>query len=337
MRGRVLRGLALVCVVASVFPITGARAAGWADTFFTERSHDFGAVPRGAIVRHPFVLVNRLNEPVTIVDVRASCGCTTGWANASLVSPGQSATVEAQMDTRNFVGRKETTLFVTLMTASGRQAEARLGVGSTILSDVVLNPGSLDFGVVSRGQTPSQVLTIDRLGNPGWRVQRMVSGCRAIDATLVETQRTTLGVGYRLTVSIKPDAPAGTFRDEIQIVTNDGLTPIIPVSISGAVRGDLTASPAVLALGNLGSTGTAQGRFLVRASRPFTIRGIEGAGEGFKIAVDDATPKPTHLVTVTYSPEEGTTRGDLRRVFRVVTDLAGESPIDLTTTLHLNP
>ena len=32
------------------------------------------------------------------------------------------------------------------------------------------------------------------------------------------------------------------------------------------------------------------------------------------------------MVTVAYKPEEGTTRGDIRRVFRVQTDLPGEPP-----------
>ena len=43
------------------------------------------------------------------------------------------------------------------------------------------------------------------------------------------------------------------------------------------------------------------------------------------------------MVTVAYKPEEGNTRGDLRRVFRVHTDLPGEPPLDLTATLHIDP
>jgi hypothetical protein len=321
-------------VVAMAAP---ARAAGWADALFSERAHDFGPVARGATVRHPFVLTNRLSEPVTILDVRASCGCTTGWANASMVQPGQSAVVEAQMDTRNFVGRKETVLYVSLVTGSGRQGEARLGVSSMILSDVVLNPGSLDFGVVSRGQTPSLTLSIDRLGQPQWRVQRMVSGCRAIDASLVEAYRSAAGVGYRMTVVMKADAPAGAFRDEIRVITNDAESPVIPVLVTGSIRGDLTATPTHVALGEVAPTASVQGRFLVRADRPFTIRGIEGSGDGFKATVDDGEAKPVHVVTVAYRPEEATIRGDLRRVFRVFSDLPGEAPVDLTLTLHVNP
>ena len=79
--------------------------------------------------------------------------------------------IEAQMDTRNFLGLKSTILYVTLVTASGREAEVRLGVTSNILADIVLNPGSLDFGTVMKGQTPSQVLTIDRIGAPGLAIR----------------------------------------------------------------------------------------------------------------------------------------------------------------------
>ncbi len=164
------------------------QAQGWPDSLFAEKSFDFGAVPRGGIVRHPFVLTNRLNVPISIVNLRVSCGCTSGTASASLVQPGQTAVVEAQMDTRNFVGRKSTTLFVAVV-AGNQQAEIGLGVSSLILSDVVLNPGSVDFGMVSRGQTPSQVLTIDRVGKPDWRITKLVSASKALTATLAETKR----------------------------------------------------------------------------------------------------------------------------------------------------
>jgi len=328
------RVLALL-IVAGAAP--AATAAGWADQFFVESSHDFGTVPRGAKVRHDFVLANRLAEPITVVDVRASCGCTTGRASASVVPAGTQAVVEAEMDMRNFVGKKATVLTVTLAGPNGRTAEARLHVSSTILSDVVLNPGTVDFGAVGKGQSATQTLTIDRVDNPAWKVQRMVSGCKAIDATLNETSRNERGVHYALKVTLKPDAPAGTVRDVIRIYTNDPETPVLPVQVTAQIRGELTASPGVLALGRVATTAGAQGRFLVRGSRPFTVRAVEGGGEGFHAAAADATPKPVHLITVTYLPAEGTTRGDLRRDFKVHTDLLGEPPLTVSATLHVEP
>src|SRR5262249_22804976 len=158
-----------------------AQGAAWTDALFPESKHDFGMVPRGAKVKHDFPLVNRLGEPVTILGLRPSCGCTSGRASAATVAVGQTAVIEAEMDTRNFVGPKSTVLFVTLVTASGREGEARLGVSSNILSDLVLNPGSIDFGTVRRGQAPTQLLTIERIKAPEWRFLRMVSASRALD------------------------------------------------------------------------------------------------------------------------------------------------------------
>lgn len=314
-----------------------ARAAAWTDTLFSENRHDFGTVPRGVKVKHDFHMVNRLAESITILDLRPSCGCTSGRASARVVAPGQTAVIEAEMDTRNFVGPKATTLFVTLMTAGGREAEARLGVKANIRSDIVLNPGAVDFGTVSRGQTPTSMLTIDRINASGWRFVRMVSASRALDAQLVETSRDGGTVSYTLSVSLKPDAPTGLLRDEIRIVSNDAETPSVPILVTAWIRGDLTAAPSVLALGRVNSSAGAQGRFIVRASHPFAIQAVEGTGDGFSISPPDQERKPIHVVTVAYKPEDGALRGDIRHLFRVYTDLPGEAPLDLTATLHVAP
>jgi hypothetical protein len=329
-----------IALVAGMFGLLlaagTAGAASWADSLFSESGHDFGPVPRGGKVRHSFVLTNHLAEPLTIVNVRASCGCTQGQANASLVLPGQRAAIDAEMDTRNFVGAKATTLFVSLLTASGKEAEVRLGVNAMILSDIVLNPGSIDFGTVARGQAPSQILTIDRIGMPAWRAQRMVSPSRVLNATLVEAKRTGESVGYLLTVSLKPEAPAGVVRDEIRILTNDPEAASIPIQVTAMIRGELSASPRVLFLGRVSSAGTVQGRFLVRASKPFAIRSVDGAGDGFQVEPIEPGSRTVHVVTISYRPEEARTRGDLRRAFRVVTDLPGEESLELTATLHID-
>ena len=312
------------------------RAENWSDTLFTERSHDFGPVPRGGIVRHPFVLTNRLTVPIQILNLRVSCGCTSGTASVSTVPPGKSAIIEAQMDTRNFVGRKSTTLYVSVM-AGGEESEIGLGVSSMILSDVVLNPGAVDFGVVGRGQAPTQVLTIDRVGKPDWKVVKMVSASKVLNASLQETKRSDGEVGYRLSVSMKPDVTAGLVRDEIRLVTNDPETPGIPILVTAQIQGDLSATPSLLPLGNVISAAGVQGKFIVRGSKPFTIARVEGTGDGFDLKPADSTRKPLHVLTLTYNPDLGTSRGDLVKTFRIVTDQPGEPPLDVSATLHVEP
>jgi hypothetical protein len=288
------------------------------------------------VVRHPFVLTNRLNMPISIVNLRVSCGCTSGTASNSVVLPGQTAIVEAQMDTRNFVGRKSTTLFVSVM-AGNREAEIGLGVTSLILSDVVLNPGVVDFGPVNRGQTPAQTIAIDRIGKPDWKIVKLTSACKAINASLQETQRVNGSVSYVLNVSLKADAPAGLVRDEIRLVTNDPETPSIPVPIGAQIRGELTATPTSLALGNVSSASGVQGKFIVRASKPFGIAKVEGTGDGFYLQEGDLNRKSLHILTLTFNPAEATTKGDLTRTFRITSDLPDEPPIEVTATLHVEP
>lgn len=333
-----IREIVSLLMVVGLFGLgSPGRAASWADGLFRELGHDFGPVPRGAKVRHAFVMTNRLEETLTILDVRASCGCTTGRASTGTLAPNASGTIDAEMDTRNFVGRKATVLYVTFISVSGRQGEARLNVASTILPDIVLNPGAVDFGMVARGQSAEQSVTIDRVGQPAWRVERMVSSCRAVDASLTETARTANGVSYLLKIALRPDAPAGLIRDEIRLLTNDRETPIFPVQISAVIRGDLSVSPGVLSLGKIGTSGGAEGRYLVRATRPFVIRSVEGQTDGFSASPDDQLAKTVHLLTVRYNPEAGRALGDVRHVFRVLTDLAGEPPLNMTATISVSP
>jgi hypothetical protein len=325
-----------VAVVSGLSGAASAAERNWSDSLFAERAHDFGPVPRGAKVRHPFVLTNGTNTPISITNLRVSCGCTSGRANVSLVEPGKTAIIEAEMDTRNFVGRKSTTLFVTVM-AGNQEAEVGLGVSSMILSDVVLNPGSIDFGTVGRGQANGQVLTIDRVGKPDWKVVKMVSASKALIASLQETKRANGEVGYQLNVGLRPDAPSGVVRDEIRLMTNDPETPGIPVLVTAQIRGDLSASPSLLSLGNATAAAPVQGKFIVRSSKPFSISKIEGMGDGFKVVDSTPGPKAMHVIALTYNPAEGTTRGDLHRTFRITTDLAGEAPLDVAAAVHVNP
>ena len=337
-----MRRFALIVVVLGLAGSHSSLARGgtWADKLFAEHGIDFGAVPRGAKVRHPFVMTNRLNEPVNILNVRASCGCTTGRASATTIEPGGTAVIEAEMDTRNFVGKKATVLTVTLLTASGQQAEARIGVQSNILADVVLNPGSADFGAVARGQTPQQVIKIERLGRSDWAFTKMLASeslCRVVTADLKPTYRNGQGVGYQLVIQMKPDAPAGFLREEIRLLTNDAETPSVPILVTAQVSGSLAVTPSLLALGRAGSAAPVQGRFLVRGTQAFRIVGVEGNGDGFELTQVNGEPKPLHVLTLTFRPEASTQKGDLSRTFRVVTDLPGEGPLELNATVTVAP
>ncbi|MDX1627545.1 MAG: DUF1573 domain-containing protein [Fulvivirga sp.] len=72
---------------------------------FSEKSYDFGEIKEEAgPVTHEFKFINNTEKPVKILDVRASCGCTTpGWTKEP-VAPGASGYVQAQYNPKNRPG-----------------------------------------------------------------------------------------------------------------------------------------------------------------------------------------------------------------------------------------
>ena len=140
-------------------------------------------------------------------------------------------------------------------------------------------------------------------------------------------------VSYRLDVSIKPGAPAGPVRDEIRLLTNDTESQGFPILVTAEVRGDLTATPNRLALTSANPSTPAQGRYVIRSSKPFKFTSIEGIGDGFTATPDNTEAKPIHVVTVTFKPEPGKPQPAPSRTFTMMTDLPGEGPVVVMATI----
>src|SRR5216684_2180956 len=89
------------CLIVAVGLVAAAPAAAgtWADALFDDLSKDFGSVPRGPTLTHPFRVVNNTKSPVAISGIRVSCGCTSASAQKSTLQPGEETTVVAKMDT----------------------------------------------------------------------------------------------------------------------------------------------------------------------------------------------------------------------------------------------
>src|SRR6185312_5336638 len=86
-----------------------------------------------------------------------------------------------------------------------------------IRSDVTLNPGQVDFGVVNRSTNPKIELVLAYAGGQAdWAVSEMKTISDHMVAELREQGRSPGGqVSYVLTATLKPSAPVGFFKDQI--------------------------------------------------------------------------------------------------------------------------
>lgn len=309
-----------------------SQAATWADAMFEELSKDFGSVPRGPLLTHPFRLTNNTGSPVRIGSIRVSCGCVTATAQAGYLVPGQSTIIVTTMDTRRFSGIKNVTIYVHLSQPSSE--EVRLWVQANSRDDVTVAPDTIGFGQIKRGVMPAGSVTVTFLGDGQWRITGIHCDSNYVRAQTQELRRGTGDVAYLVTAQLRSDAPIGKWFTDLWLKTNNPATPRVRVPITVEIESALTINPAVVDLGQVKVGNRAERRVIVRGVRPFKILEIEGSNDELK--VHDTTPdnKPLHVLAVTL---RAASPGDLNRPLRIFTDLREENQIDFQAKAHIVP
>ena len=66
---------------------------------FTEETHDFGVVKRGPAAPHTFEFTNVGTEPIIVMNVTPSCGCTNVDWSKNPVLPGQKGFIQLSLKT----------------------------------------------------------------------------------------------------------------------------------------------------------------------------------------------------------------------------------------------
>ncbi len=297
MRNRFLALVALAVLTAS------ASAQGWADKMFPEGlTHDFGTVARGTQLLHKFKITNIYAVRMEITSIKSACGCVTATAAKMVLGPRESSWIEVRMDARRFAGGKTVGIRVTV--GPEYIQSAQLNVTANSRSDVVFNPGQVSFGTVTRGQSLTQIIDIEYAGNLDWQVSEVVAKDVPYNVTIAELYRergklrTPGKVGYRLSATLKEDAPIGALTHHVYLKTNDPASPLVPVLIEANVQSALTVTPKILSLGSVKTDTALTRRVVVRGNRPFRVTGVEGTGSGVELGAPlGATDGEAQFVT----------------------------------------
>ena len=206
MRWMIFNSCCLI-ILAGAGSGVGAFGQGleWVDAALPERAHDFGTVARGSLLRYSFPLVNRSDQEIRINNWRAKCGCTNVSVGAKVIPPGTQTTIEVTVDTTKFSGPKPSGL--TLIFERPSFVEVDLNTSCYIRSDIVTNPGLIDFGIFRRaGELPSASLTLTYAGGRSdWEVAKMKTQSANVKAEFREINRTVDGqINFSLTATLQP-------------------------------------------------------------------------------------------------------------------------------------
>jgi hypothetical protein len=326
----------LSALVAWSLLTSAAWAQTWVDSIFPEQAHDFGTVARGSKVKHSFPIINRTNATLHIAGWKTKCGCTEVKVGARDIPPGTQTFVEATLDTSRFQGYKPSGL--TLIFDKPAYVEKELNLSCFIRSDLVLNPGVVDFGIAARNASPSVELNLNYAGGmTNWGIVKVETLTDHITARLEEVPntRTASSVQYKMTVTLNSSAPVGYMKEEITLVTNDPSSPRVPVSVTGNVQGAVVISPSILTLGTLKAGQTLTRDILVRSSQPFTVEKADSTGGDLSVASIPQDARPLQKLTVTIkAPAQP---GPFHDQLEISTSLANEPPAKLTAFATVVP
>ena len=287
--------IAAVVFVGSATPLMGQQ---WARDMFEVRSHDFGTVVRGASTEFSFVLQNKYVEDIHIASVRSSCGCTTPRITKGTLATWEEGAIVARFNTHSFTGYRNATL--TVVIDRPFYAEVQLTVRGHIRTDIVIEPGKVNFGQVSEGSTGEVTIRVEHIGRSNWQIVDVRSANSHLEVELSNRFSRGNRIGYDLVVRLKDDAPAGYLNDQLILVTNDARSSQIAVAVEGRVQPALTVSPASLFMGVLEPGEQVTKQLVVRANRPFRITSIECLDGCFEFSPDDES-KELHIVPVTFT------------------------------------
>ncbi len=218
-----------IVMLVSLGAAGSSPAASWAEALFKDLSRDFGSVPRGALLTYPFWLTNTTGGPVSIGPVRVSCGCTTAYAQQTELAPGQSTVIYAQMDTRRFYGEKTVTVYVQFTQPAFD--EVRLWVKANSHEDIIITPDTLDFGQIKHGTAPTATVAIVFAGNDQWKITSVSSESTYVQPVVKPLPGNTYAVNYQLSARLNPAIPAGNWRTDVWLETNNPAAPRVRVPL----------------------------------------------------------------------------------------------------------
>lgn len=94
----------------------------YAEMTFNKSMHDFGTIKEGEVVTTSFEYKNTGEEPLVIVSMKGSCGCTVAndW-NKDPIAPGETGTFKVSFNSKGKPNLQQKTVTIVTNTKKGRE------------------------------------------------------------------------------------------------------------------------------------------------------------------------------------------------------------------------
>ncbi len=133
---------------------------------FETTDYDFGKIMAEEDIRYEYVFTNTGGQPLQILNVHPTCGCTTTGEIEKVIAPGDKGKIPIEFHTKGYKGKVEKAIRVST-NVPGKQM-ITLKIGGEIWEPIESNPRYASFGqLVDKNQSSRRLAAFQRDdGNP---------------------------------------------------------------------------------------------------------------------------------------------------------------------------
>jgi hypothetical protein len=167
---------------------------------FKEETYDFGNIEEGTLATYEFEFTNTGDQPLEIIKIDASCGCTSPSWTTGPIYPNKKGKIKASFDSKGRPGPFTKSLTIKsnakkqhmLLYIKGFVKSKASGItdntgNNNVVDAPKLNPPRLeldryafDFGKVESGERPKQRFSIMNTGQENLIITALESQCNCI-------------------------------------------------------------------------------------------------------------------------------------------------------------
>ncbi len=213
---------------------------------FEAEAHSFGSFREGEPATHTFTFTNTGTEPVTLAEVRASCGCTTPHYTAEAVAPGGTGEIVVEYASAGRPGPFEKTITVAADGADPRVTTLR--ITGTVVADfassgvrqgsVVFDADLWDAAAVAPGSAVQHAFQFQNAGTAPLRIRAVRTSPEGVEVTFPDRPIFADDVAA-IVISVDDVStiarPNGQFQVALSIETTDPEQPTKSLLLRGRV------------------------------------------------------------------------------------------------------
>jgi hypothetical protein len=168
-----------------------------------------------------FALKNIGKEPVRILNVEHTCGCTQAGADKDVLQPGEEGAITGSLNAQDRLGEFGSFLTVTFQPGQAPPEQLKVAIGARAVAFADM-PGQVDLGSSVRGEPPKATTFEIKRGEAGLAWNELGATGKEVQASVRKIDADT----WQITLAPPEQAPVGLGRETLAVTLLDSGRPV---------------------------------------------------------------------------------------------------------------